>query len=81
MWSCEAGRVVDRGGETAMKQVLVFCKHCGHRINFHDLFQRYGTAFYHALCWELHLLECTEHVSAVQQEQTHDSGPQSPPSP
>ena len=62
-----------------MKQVLVFCKHCGHRINFHDLFQRYGTAFYHALCWELYLLECSEKVRAFKQGQTNASCPPSPP--
>jgi hypothetical protein len=54
-----------------MKQVLIFCKHCGHRINFHDLFRRNGTAFYHALCWELSLLECSEQGSAFEQGPPH----------
>ena len=46
--------------ETEMKQVLIFCEHCEHRIHFSDLFQRRGNAFYHALCWEVYLLDCIE---------------------
>jgi hypothetical protein len=62
-----------------MKQVLIFCDHCEHRINFHDLFRRNGKAFYHALCWELYLLECNEKGRACKQEQTQPAGPQPPP--
>ena len=61
-----------------MKQVLIFCDHCEHRINFHDLFRRNGTVFYHALCWELYLLECNEKVRAFKQEPDHHSSPQPP---
>jgi hypothetical protein len=58
-----------------MKQVLIFCDHCEHRINFHDLFRRNGTFFYHALCWELYLLECVDKVRAFKQEHAPPRGP------
>ena len=68
--------------EPGMKQVLIFCDHCGHRINFHDLFRRNGTAFYHALCWELSLLEGNEKESAcTPEEHTHHAGPHPATSP
>ncbi len=61
-----------------MKRVLLYCEHCEHRIHFHDLFQRDGHAFYHALCWELSLLEGSEKGIAFKQGHTHHSGPQPP---
>ena len=62
-----------------MKQVLIVCDYCGHKINFHDLFQRQGPALYHALCWELYLLESVDKVRAGKQEHSRHAGPQPPP--
>ena len=64
--------------QTEMKQVLIFCEHCEHRIHFHDLFQCNGQAFYHALCWELSLLEGSAKRSPGGQGHTRHMGPQSP---
>jgi len=61
-----------------MKQVLIFCDHCEHKITSHDLFRHNGNVFYHALCWELYLLECIDKVRAFKQGQTHSACPQSP---
>ncbi len=59
-----------------MKRVLLYCEHCEHRIHFHDLFQRHGHAFYHALCWELSLLEGSEQGRAGKPGHTHHVDPQ-----
>ena len=62
--------------QTEMKQVLIFCEYCEHRIHFHDLFRRNGQAFYHGLCWELYLLGVSEKGIAFKQGHTHHAGPQ-----
>ena len=64
----------EKGEDSEMKQVLIFCDHCEHRINFHDLFRRNGTVFYHALCWELYLLECVDKVRTFKQEHSPHAG-------
>jgi hypothetical protein len=64
--------------ETEVKQILIVCDHCEHKINFHDLFQRQGPTFYHALCWELYLLERVEKVRAFKQEHSPHAGLQPP---
>ncbi len=65
--------------ETEVKQVLIVCDHCEHKIHFHDLFQRNGQAFYHALCWELYMLESVDKERAFKQAHSHHAGPQPPP--
>ena len=69
-----AGQEGETGEDPGMKQVLIFCDHCEHRINFHDLFRRNGALFYHALCWELYLLECVDKVRAFKQEHAPHTG-------
>ena len=37
-------------------RVIVDCDYCRYRIQPHHLFRREGKVFYHAICWELLLL-------------------------
>jgi len=74
-----AGQEGATGKDSGMKQVLIFCDHCEHRINFHDPFRRNGTLFYHALCWELYLLECVDKVRAFKQAHAPHTGATPPP--
>ena len=58
-----------------MKQIHISCEHCAHRIHFHDLFRRDDQTFYHALCWELSLVQRPTKMRAHEQGHLSPMGP------
>ena len=52
-----------------MKPIQISCEHCAHRIHFHDLFRRDDQTFYHALCWELSLVQRRDKMRVGEQGQ------------